>query len=324
MHQLKAFYLTVFLVIFTRLTWAADSASATKAWEVVLPHSFAGQPQPKFDRGWFLVRDIDFSLMSIYDTSDKLVRRSHFSIPGATQNSIADIAASPGGGLIVAGGAITSEGQVANFLAWLSPAGVVQRVVRVSPFIPLRICAATDGSVWAAGKQADAERWREVQNHDVLRRFDPDGRLTNSLLPRGLFGVSDHPAHGRSTLSCGPNQIGFFSIRANEWIEVSSGGELLGRWKGPGLGQEAKTSGIGMTADGTVYATAYSVLRPGSANPGASLFRLEKSSGRWLPVSFGAVLGPDLSSHYAEIIGTDGANLVMASALPVFMAVRVE
>jgi hypothetical protein len=306
--------------------WAADAISATKTWDVTLPHSFSGQPKPKFDRGLFLVRDVDFSLMAVYDASGKLVRRSRLSIPGTLQTSITDIAAAPGGTLVSAAGGMTTTGQAANFLAWLSADGAVGRVVRVSPFIPLRICVATDGSVWAAGKESDAERpgRSEAQNHAVLRRYDPEGWLTHSLLARSTFRTSNHPAHQRSSLSCGTGRVGFFSYPANEWIEATSQGELIGRWKGVRVDHETKVSGTDMTSDGSVYATTYGKFRPGFTDSRVALFRLDKTGGRWLPVSFEGVLGPDPRSQYAEIIGTDGTSVVIAVALPKFVAVKVE
>ncbi len=327
---------TSMVVVLMPLTWAGDVVSAarvyaTKTWEVAIPHGFAGQPKPKFDRGLFLVRDVDFSLMSVYRSSGEpvkspsgeLLRWSRFSLPDASQTSIADIAVSPAGALVLAGGARNADGQVANFLAWLSAAGAVERIVRTSPFLPLRICVTEDGSVWAAGRELDAERQKEIRNHPVLRRYDPEGRLTQSLLPREMFEVSDHPAHGGSTLTCGSDRIGFYSQRANAWIEVSPDGELLGRWRGVALDQATKAAGIGMTSDEAVYAAVH-VSRPGSAEPRAALFQLDRSTGRWLSVSLESVLPSDPLSQYATIVGTDGTSLVLATTLPTFVAVRVE
>jgi len=305
------------------MSQAAEPPKAGRAWALSIPQSFADKPGPRFDKGLFLAYDVDSPLISAWDRSGRLVTQARLSIPSADQVLIRDVAAVPDGGMVVAGSAMNIGGQKASFIAWLSPAGTVERVVRTYPFYPARVCVSTDESVWAAGQEVD-ESHREVENHPVLRRFSPDGRITHSSLPRRSFASGNHPANGRSSLSCASERIGFFSILANEWVELSSSGTVVGRWKGVTLGPGTTATGMDLLDDGSVYATTVARIAGSPPTPLGSLFRLNKTSGHWTPVTIDAdLLGQDPGRRYAGIIGRDGPNLVIHTILPEVASVRI-
>jgi hypothetical protein len=308
---------------------AADPVAVSKAWGTSIPHNFQGNPGPKFDRGTILARRVDSPEVFAWDRSGKLLVHTTVQIPNASEININDVAINPSGGFLVAGTARNLESQGAAFIAWLSQTGVVERVVRTSPFAALKICACSDGSIWAAGRELAPDhlnRMIYVPNHGILRRFDSGGRLTHSAVPRETFPSANHPVEVRSRLACADEKIGFFSPQVNEWIEISLEGTILGRWKGVPLSQNTEATGMNMLPDGSVYATTVSRLSS-TPNPDlrAALFRLDRQQGGWVPVTVGEeILGADRKRHYAEIMGSDRSDLVIRTALPDVVALRVR
>ncbi len=202
------------------------------------------------------------------------------------------------------------------------PQAVCLKIGDKSTFMARRICIETDGSLWAVGPEYGNLNRGEIPDHAVLRHYDAEGRFTHSALPRTMFGAQRHPAQARSSLRCASDRIGFFNFPSNEWLEVSRDGKLLGRWQGVKLDKDTKATGMGLTNDGSVYASTGRFPKGSSAVNGA-LFRLNKSTGQWTPIMLGDdVLGSDPARRVAFIIGTDGPNLVMHTALPKVMIVK--
>lgn len=272
--------------------------------------SLAGRPVPKWENGLLIGYDTDPlpARVFAYDRAGRLVTEAYLRIPGATRLMLRAIAASPSGILAVGGSAYSSEGALAAFIACFGPSGAVQRLVRTSPFAPIRMCFTSDGMLWVAGREATPDFKAEAP-HDILRRYDGSGRVIQTLLPRDSFVTHDsyHPAV-RAFLVASGDKVGFYSPGAREWVELSLSGTVLGRWRGIDLFPPVRVTGAGLTPEGSLY---LSCVRE-SASEGDQIpeyYRLEKSRGVWIPVDGSLIAGR--GGTFSAIVGADGDALVL-------------
>ena len=117
---------------------------------------------------------------------------SEFSIrpPGASRLWVSDFDRLSDGTAVFCGGAYSETGQLAPFLAWMSPDGNSIRVVRTDPYWANMLSVAPDGTVWTVGEErinGHIDAPGSNPNGDVLRHFNSSGKLIDSLLPRSKF-----------------------------------------------------------------------------------------------------------------------------------------
>jgi len=238
-----------------------------------------------------------------------MIFSSELAIPDAARVIVHDMAASPDGGFGAAGSAYSAGGAGTAFIAWLDPSGACKRIVRTYPFSARRISFTIDGTLWAFGREHTAE-FEEVAEHNVLRRYGPDGFLLKSLLSRQSFPRYDrrHPMVG-SFLVSSPDRLGLYSTAAKEWVEVSFSGDVLGRWKGA---EVPLVVGVALTPSGLVYLAGQQPVGRGKQQ--VVLYRLDKATGLWQA----------LDSPGMTILGTDENYIIAAYKLPQVGWVRAE
>lgn len=290
---------------------AAESLSAPVA-HVVIGQSFADKPVPKWENGLLVGFDFDAQPARVYayDRAGRLVTQAAITLPDAARLRLYGVAASRKGVIAVSGSAYSADGAAAAFIAWISPAGAVERVMRTSPFAAIRLCFSPDEVLWAAGREVTPD-FKDEAPHDVLRRYDGEGRLLQSLLPRASFQSYDsyHPAV-RAYLVASEDRVGFYSASAREWIEISLSGTVLGRWKGIDSVPSLNVSGVGLTSEGAVYLSGVA-HEAGEGSDKAAFYRLDKTQGVWQPVGglpqwqSGAIAGAD----HGRLVLRSGSNL---------------
>jgi hypothetical protein len=85
----------------------------------------------------------------LYDRNGAVAREAIVSFKDAKSVGIDDVAISKSGELVVAGGTESPTGAIANFIASIDAGGKIRQVVRTTPFLPVYVCAAEDGTVWS-------------------------------------------------------------------------------------------------------------------------------------------------------------------------------
>lgn len=303
--------LTCTLSVVSVLFQAAWSQVVEKS--VSVPHDFAGQPIPRYEGGLLVAWNSDGSNVRAFDEIGAQVAAFRVSLPEATVLRVGDVAVTSSGQLILAVSAKNPEGQLASVLVWVDKSGKLLRAVRTSPFAAFQITSSADGCLWAAGRVYDAE-FKEVPGHDILRKYDGEGRLVKSLLPRDSFRASHwHPARD-SVLVAGVDRVGFYSMNASEWIEVRFSGEVSGRWHEAKLPADTILMGGALTAAGEAYLSTYhTVDELGQQAAGTTLFRLDRSSGNWNPIGDCPVTGPWKGSY---LLGASGNVLLFYRKSP--------
>jgi hypothetical protein len=284
--------------------------------QVVIGQSFASKPVPKWENGLLVGYDSDElpARVYAYDRAGRLVTQASITVPDAARLRLFGIAASLKGVLAVSGSAYSAEGAAAAFIAWISPSGVVQRVMRTSPFAAIQLCFSADEVLWVAGREVTPD-FKDEAPHDVLRRYDGEGRLLQSLLARASFHSYDshHPAVRAYLVAA--DTVGFYSASAKEWIEVSLSGTVLGRWKGIDLVPSLKVSGVGLTSDGTVYLSGV-LQNTSEATEKTEYYRLDKTQGVWQSV--GGPRGVGTKWRFNAIAGADKGTLVLRTGSNLF------
>ncbi|NWF82205.1 MAG: hypothetical protein HXY18_00065 [Bryobacteraceae bacterium] len=221
--------------------------------------------------------------MRAFDKAGALVAEAKLALPEATSVRVRDVAVASNGDFVAAASAQNASGALSSVIAWVDSRGRLIRAVRTSPFAAMRIAFASDGTLWAAGRVHD-EEFNSVPNHNLIRVYDPQGRLIKSLLPSGSFAAGrQHPA-AEAFLVSGKDRVGFYSAPASEWVEMSLSGELLGRWKTAIPEEGTWLMGVALTSSGDVYLGGFNRTSPPSGNendrpPSSVLYRLNKSDG---------------------------------------------
>lgn len=294
---------------------AAEARLSSPVASVSIARSFGDKPIPKWENGFLVAFDSDQvpATVTAYGRTGRPVTEASIYLPELHGLVLKGTAASPMGVLAVTGSAWTADGRAAAFIAWINPTGAVDRVVRTAPFGAFKLCFSQDETLWAVGRELNPDH-RGEPPHDVLRHYDREGRLLQSLLPKASFPRYDdrHPGE-MAVLAASGNRVGLYSARAREWIEVSVFGSILGRWKGVDTGSPLATRGVAFTSDGSVY---LSMLEGGGAQPRTQVYKLNKQLGTWERV---ATSGP-----YARILGADGNQVVVTPGLPQLLWIRPE
>ncbi len=279
---------------------AADAAKPAK--HVTLEDVGGGRTVviPKWDNGFFVRFEIPdgSTTPTVYlqDANGKDLTAAVVSIPDAVENSIADVAVSPQGGLAVAGGASWRDGQASGYILFLSPAGKRLQLVRTAPFSPRRICFSPDGSVWALGWELDAGG-RELPEYNILRHYGRDGVVIRSAIPRSLFSLPGHAGPvSQSYLSVSGDHVGVYVSKSKEWIEVSSTtGAMLRRWAGLSLGPNSAVIGAFMTDSGSAY-----INSENRQTQVRTVHKLDRINGTWA----------DVKNVSKRVVGTDRESVL--------------
>lgn len=246
--------LRLFCLMITSLVWGAGLVLGTER-TLVMDRDFGNKPLPGYNNGVLYAYDSHRSIVQVFDAQGRVAIERKLSLPDAYKIVIRDVAASPSGTLAVACSVARLDGGPVSAIFWLSSSGEVIRVVRTSPFAPFRIRFTHDGNLWAVGRLHD-QNFEDVPNHEILRQYDGEGRLTRAVLPTGTFAANSkkHPAF-ESFLRTAANKLGVYCVTASEWIEVSLAGDLLGRWRITPA-PDITVAGVAMSRLGNVYVTA--------------------------------------------------------------------
>jgi hypothetical protein len=260
---------------------------------------------PQYSGGMVVSCDPCRAKEPILFTVDRQNRRDElvFELKGSGYISVNGIAAGPDGALAVAGYGISDDSRIAPFIALISPDRKSQVVNRTWPFLPYAVTVAPDGTVWAVGpiEAADANVYL---NDNVLRHYDPSGRLLATATVKARRGKDDSIVSVVSNLMASSDRVGWMTL-ACEYIEFSFDAKELGRYDcPPGRMNSQDWAGVALNAGNDV------VLGAKRNAPFAPL-ELDRATRTWDPVAVPA--GYALESHW--ILGFDGPSLVTGSLL---------
>jgi hypothetical protein len=253
--------------------------------------------------------------VALYDRDGHVIREGIVWFKDANSVSITDAAVNRAGNFVISGGTESQAGAIANFIASIGNDGRLSQVIRTTPFLPIYLCAAEDGTVWSYGMDRD-EEGKGIEKSLRLRQYSFDkGQLRAMLdvstlnmsgwtLPRGRY-------PGEISLRCNSQKLGLYNGRSGEWLEFNFATDKLKVAKVEPLpsSKTMRITGFAMTEAGDVFVSLHDTS---STTPRSGLFRLEFDSaglGSWIPV--GNTVGPYLHGGPIErLLGADGPDLV--------------
>ncbi len=139
-------------------------------------------------------------------------------------------------------------------IVWISPVGQIVRFVRTFSYLVFRTTFASDGTLWTVGRKYGPDS-KDEPSYDLVHHYHGNGMLIGTALSRDTFAAGAlNPAY-ISLMTASPNRTGLYCITANEWIELSYSGEILGRCSLPAQDPDYRTmvTGIALTSSGDLF-----------------------------------------------------------------------
>ena len=307
--------------LFTTAVAVAQEPLSGASREIVIDHrALANGPIPEWNRGLFMSRIAQSGRVAISDRDGNIVKELNLRLPDAPNITLADTAVSADGRYAVSGGAADNGGTGVTFIAWFDQDGNTSRVVRTSPFSPLRIAFADDGTLWVFGRVLRHFAGLATEpDHDTLRQYSIEGVLIDSFLPRSAFDSASHPASSAFLVTSG-DRVGVYSASATSWIELSTSDGSIQSWSGAVFPDRFRVSGIGVTISGSAYVSVqHQIQNPAEGTTATNItriYRLDRSTGDWIEVEFS-------DANTGHVYGADGNQLVIGTEYATFRWVPV-
>jgi hypothetical protein len=294
--------------IFVLSVRAADLQPASRA--ETFARDLTQQPVARYQAGSVFSRDSSLTKIWIDDAiRTKTILEQHLSLPDTFRVLISDVAVSYDGTIAASASATNREGQSVAVIAWLRPDGTLLRVVPTTPFGARKISFTADGSLWAGGMVKSDETLRdEAPVHDVLRRYDSEGLLVATFLPRESF-LSEWPHPARyALLVTSRDRVAFVSDSAKKWAVLAADGTLLGQ--GTLESPENFQTMVGAITDsGRLFLSGQWRGNPpaGGSYPPIPLFEVNQTNGKLEQVDT-----PEVSreGRLGHLLGSEGEQLV--------------
>lgn len=181
---------------------------------------------PRYQAGYVVHLGGSFNTIIVDDAEGKNVFGQTIELRDAFRVMARSPAVSFDGRVAVIVNAIDRHGRVSVSIAFYDMQGTLERIIRTETFIPRDIGFTADGSLWAIGLEMDGQR--EKIPHNILRQYDLEGKLVQSMVPRNSLSTDRmHPIRNAS-LATSRNYVGILSNTAKAWVLVSSEGFIVG------------------------------------------------------------------------------------------------
>jgi len=250
----------------------------------------------------------------LYDRDGHIAREGIVWFKDAYSVSITDVAINRSGNLVVSGGTENGAGVIANFIAFIGKDGRMSQVIRTTPFLPIHVCAAEDGTVWSYGFDRDDEG-RRVESSLMLRQYSFEKGQLRAMADKATLNspgwvLYDGRYLGEISLRCNSQKVSLYNGGSGELLEFDLLANKLNVAKVNPLPQPKvmRILGFAMTDSGDIFVS----LHDKSSNtPRTGLFRLAFDStgvGSWVPVT--NTVAPHPKWMIRNLLGADGTDLV--------------
>jgi hypothetical protein len=247
---------------------------------------------------------------SAFDREGKLISQFTFTIPEARVHIVFDhdFARGADGSLAIVGSAYTADSRGTTFLARVSPDGANQTIVRLSPFDPRAVTVAMDGTIWVAGFERTEQGQEPDLSQNVIRRYDKTGKLVGSYIPWSSLQVDGRrrPTDD-SILVSSKDRVGWYSPFAHTYMEFSSDGTLLGRFRTDDRARNILLS-TALCDDGGLFLEAPINNDKGPRHTGFAIYTLDRARGEW-----SSFARPD--EKWGRLYGCDGTSIASVADL---------
>ncbi len=268
----------------------------------------------KWRNGAFLYMD-EASVPIFYtlDREGRLLSSATLEIPGASQVWGYHFDRGADGSVVFAGGVYSAYGQAAPLIAWISPDGHTERVIRTAPYFPHMISIAPDGTVWTVGCEM-IDHKPDAPGLDpqagVLRHFDRTGKLIGSFFPQSQY-LGPHQTVWLTSghIVATNDRIGWYAPGwggRGRYVEISLPSMEKHTYHGvlPPFSSAATVSELALTDDGTASVSVFDPL----TSQHWMIYTFDRTIAKWMPAQVEAGVSP-----VPSLVGSDAGQLVFTS-----------
>jgi hypothetical protein len=245
-------------------------------------YPFESKPLRRWTGGALVGWERPTPLIYAFDKSGLQVGNITVTAPEASEIKVYRVTRGPDGSYAAGGVAYLNTGPAA-FLWRISADGRQQKAFPTLAYIPLEVAIAPDGMVWTAGVQKETAKleYEEYVEHDIVRRFRPDGQQAGSWLgyPELKNTANLHPAH-QSFLIAVRDRVGWYPERGREYFEFSLDGRIVGRYPAAPMKARQQLKGFALCDDGGAYASRETYRERGGPELWEVL-ALDRKTGAW-------------------------------------------
>jgi hypothetical protein len=246
-------------------------------------------------------------IIHMYDETGQEMLPIAFSIPGAQAIHIQGFCRGNDGAFAVAGWIAGQDLRPqAGFLSLFSPDHRTIQTTRPAPYFPSSITIAPDGSLWTMGAEmvnGNPKAPGLDPSHGLIRHFGKNGSQIGSFVTRSDIGK--WPGLG-ALMASSKDRVGWYARSAQLYYEVTFDGKAT-RFSGIAApGGRTIVDALALTDDNQVFAEARQPQK------GSQLYRLDRTSGAWVPVAApaGTTLAlPSGATSGPVLFGGDGNRL---------------
>jgi hypothetical protein len=268
-------------------------------------YPFGNKPLPRWTGGALVGWERPAPLFYAFDKSGLQVGNITITVPQASEISVRRVTRGADGSYAAGGIAYLNTGPAA-FLWRISADGQQQRAFPTLAYIPLEVTIAADGMIWTAGVEKETAKleYENYVEHDIIRRFRPDGQPAGSWLryPELKSTANTHPAHP-SFLIATRDRVGWYPDRGRDYFEFSLEGEIIGRYPAAPMGPRQQLKGFALCDDGGAYASRETYRERGGAELWEVL-ALDRKTGTW------NLVANTPKSKWGWIYGCEGDRVV--------------
>jgi hypothetical protein len=297
------------LIVYAAGSYLTAQSLAQHAREVEMAVSLYHKPVPKWENGLMLLYQYDVQPpeVSIFNNEGRMLMKASIVVPEAARVWIEGTAASSEGTVVVAGPAMKTDGAVVASITWLTNKGNIERVVRTSPFAARRLCFASDGTLWAVGRERSEDGTTEPP-HNILRHYDKNGQMIGSFLPSTDFTqYNQEPPAEDSFLMATTDRIGLYSASSRVFVELDYSGRVMGRWNGLVSDRNFEVTGVGMLRGGSTYLSGRRKI-PGPPGSAPEYFVLDKQKSTWTRLDAAGLFGSISGAQDDQLIFANGGS----------------
>lgn len=252
-------------------------------------------------------------IIHMYDETGQEMLPIAFSIPGAQAIHIQGCSRGSDGTFAVAGWIAGQDLRPKEgFLSLVGPDHRTIQTTRPAPYFPASVTIAPDGTLWTMGAEmvnGNPAAPGLDPRHGLIRHFDKNGSQTGSFVSRSEIGK--WPGFGGFMVST-KDRVGWYPRSAQLYYEVTFEGKVT---RFPGIaspGDRTSVLALALTDDNQAFAGA-------SHRKGSQLYRLDRTSGAWVPIAApaGTTLAlPSGATSGPMLFGGDGNRLAFQGYNP--------
>ena len=247
-----------------------------------------------------------------WDKTGKWLFEDRLSFENAVRTYIQDGVATSWGTAVIAASVLNSDGASADLIVEIGKEGI-RRVIRTSPFYPIKVCATQEGIVWAYGKELTADRSAEPRaQYPMLREYSLEKGELRAALDRSTVrppsGVPVSGSREELQLRCNSHKLVLLSGPTKELIEYDLAASELSRWPLASLPDGVdvtRVTGAALTDSGEVYISTYDAPNLKALTRILEIHLNSTGTADWIPIAAIPSQG-----KWFVLLGSDGDHLV--------------